>query len=351
MCSAIQMKTNPYLWPLKRQRLLRSNAPILVGPFLGEVGLEALYWLSFLAELKKAGVAPERCIPIGRGGSAVWYGTPQGIELYAMRTLQDVRVENRIRLMKTQILKQMDWTPFDQNVIMDVARTLGLRRYHTLHPSWMYQTLAPYWTGQRGLDWLASRALYEFLPAPPLPEGLELPEKFVAVKFYIRATFPYKQPTIDLAMKTVDQLLNHSAVVVLNTGLHADEHQDLPFKPRANLTILKDLLPMTAENTLAAQSAVMARAMGFVGTYGGLAQLAQRFGRPCVTFYADWGYTMMAHKHLSDGISLRTGVPFIVHGLKEIPLLKTVLPNVVVAQPLTTAVAPFPLTLVPPVAS
>lgn len=331
------MNYHPSFWPLYKRRLLHSSRPILVGPFVGEVGLECLYWLSFLEVLKDAGVKAERMIPIGRGGSAIWYGCPTGIELYAMRSLQDVRVENMIRAKKTGMIKQMDWTHFDRSVVADVAKTLNLKKYWALHPSWMYRTLAPYWGGQRGIDWLMARAKYDLMKAPPLPDGLTLPEMFVAVKFYFRGTFPHTQPCLDLARHTVNRLLKEGPVVLLNTGLHADEHVDLTFKPQANLFQLRDLTTVTAENSLLLQSGVIARAQGFVGTYGGLAQLAQKFARPCITFYAEWGGTMMAHKHLSDAISLRTGIPFIVHALKEIPLVKTVLPDFIIGQPLTLA--------------
>jgi hypothetical protein len=82
---------HPSLWPAYKQLLLRSTRPILAGPFIGECGLEVLYWISFLDKLKSQGLDPKRLIPISRGGAGAWYGTPTAIELYAMRSLQDVR--------------------------------------------------------------------------------------------------------------------------------------------------------------------------------------------------------------------------------------------------------------------
>jgi hypothetical protein len=48
-------------------------------------------------------------------------------------------------------------------------------------------------------------------------------------------------------------------VVILNTGLHADDHQDLAFKPQPNVILLRDLATITPENGLHWQGAVIAR--------------------------------------------------------------------------------------------
>jgi len=328
----------PYLWPAYKRRLIHSDTPILAGPFLGEAGLECLYWLSFLETLKQAGVKSERIIPIGRGGSAAWYGTQQGVETYAMRTPQQVRIETLVKRAKTGMTKQMVNTPFDRAIIRDAADNLGLKSYHTLHPSWMYQTLQPYWNGHRGLDWLHSRAMYGLLPPPALPEGMTVPDgDFVCVKFYFRSTFDYKQESLHLAKAVVKKLSDQSPVLILNTGVHADDHRDMEFKAMPNVYQLRDCLTLTPSNTLWAQSAAIARAQGFVGTYGGLAQLAQRFGKGAVTFYTQWGGTLMQHKHLSDAIALRTNIPFVVLQVQQLALLSIVLPMVVQQQPLTTS--------------
>lgn len=331
----------PSLWPAYKRILQRSSLPILAGPFLGECGIECLYWLSFLEHLKQSGVDPKRIIPIARSGSAAWYGCPTGVEVYAMRSLQAIRVQQRIRRMTTGLVKQMHANAFDRDLTKDAAASLGLTRYHRLHPAWMYQTLAPYWNGQKGLDWFHQRATYAFLLPPPVPEGLTLPPEFVAVRFYFRATFEYKHDALQLAKHTVKRLASQWPVILLNTGLHADDHQDLEFKQIPNVQRLGDLIPITAENSLGVQSAVLGRSLGFVGTYGGLAQLAQRLAKPAVTFYTSWGGTSLAHKHLSDAISLRSGIPFVVHAVKDLHLLGSVLPEAAVEVPLTTNSAPL----------
>jgi hypothetical protein len=53
----------------------------------------------------------------------------------------------------------------------DVAHTLELKTYQTLHPSWMYRTLHPYWMMEQGLQWLSRNVPYGFYLNPPAAAG------------------------------------------------------------------------------------------------------------------------------------------------------------------------------------
>lgn len=247
-----------------------------------------------------------------------------------MRTPQDVRVENRIQHQRTGQLKQTHVTEWDRQVIRDAAESLGLKRYKVLHPSWMYQTLNPFWEAQRGLLWLQDRVRFTDLPQMSL-NGVTLPEKFIAVRFYFRPTLSTSPLVLDFVKHAIRTIAKSHPVVVLNNPDFVDDHFDYVPKNEPNVTVLTDLVQTTPENNLAVQSAVLQRAMGFVGTYGGMAQLALRLGKPSVSFYEDWHGTAMPHKHLSDALSLMTGKPFVVLKLGEIPMVQEVLPKVIAA--------------------
>lgn len=335
----------PWIWPAYRRLLQHSDWPILVGPWRGELGYEALYWLPWLDQLREdLHLTPARLIPISRGGMAGVYGTPTGLELHAMRSVQEIRIENRLQRTRTGMYKQMYARAFDKAIHRDVAKTLGLSQYLTLHPAWMFQDVQPFLMGERGLTWLMRRLRYAHWPAPPLPEGIWLPARFVAMRFYARATFPVADVTGQFAAAVLRQIATDTPVVLITSDLHVDDHVD--FEPKhlpANVYRLTDLAPgITAENNLAIQSAVVARSLGFVGTYGGFAQLAQRFARPCITFYTAWYGTCLANKHLSQFLAQELGVPFHVLGLGELALLQSLLPRILVhggdtENPLTTA--------------
>jgi hypothetical protein len=130
-------------WPAYVELLKRSDWPILVGPWRGEIGFEVLYWIPLIRWLMKAGIAKERIMPITRSGAGAWYGVPQGLELYALRDPQACRVETRLQFNQTGMIKQLDISPFDRDVLRDAAETLKLgRKYHVVHPVWMYHVLA-----------------------------------------------------------------------------------------------------------------------------------------------------------------------------------------------------------------
>lgn len=293
------------------------------------MGFEVLYWIPWLRYLRETlKIAPERIIPIGRAGSACWYGCPTGVELYSLRTPQDLRVVNRINQQKYGMLKQIHYDAFDKAVVEEVAASLNLTDYELLHPRHMYRTLSEFWNGEQGFAWLMHRVGYVF-PLPTVPMDVKLPEKFIAVRFYGRPTFPASQQTTELAQATIEKLAQQYPVVLLNNGLHSDEHQDL-LVTGPNITTIRDYVPITELDNLQVVSSVMAKAMGFVGTYGGLAQLALSLGKPSVSFFTDGiGIaTAAAHWHLSTELSLRSGVPFLVQRVNDLPLLGSVLPTV-----------------------
>lgn len=320
-------------WRTYQRYLAKSDKPILVGPFHSELGFEALYWLPFLAQLRHTyGIAPERLIPITRGGTGILYGTPQAVELYGMRTPQDVRVETRIQQQRTGSVKQTHITPFDRQIIKDAAESLNLRDYHVLHPAWVYQVLRPYWEAQRGLAWVQPHLRFEPLPALNL-EGVALPERFVAVRYYFRATLPATPTVIEFAKQSIRMLAKSQPVVILTSGHHLDDHFDYVPKDVDNVTVLSDLVTLTPQNNLAIQAAVLSKAQGYVGTYGGMAQLALRLGKPAITVYDEWQGTALPHRHLSEALALQMGTAFSVTRIGDLPLLQAALPTVTISRP------------------
>src|SRR5947207_13560764 len=60
-----------------RRALARSagaDTPVVVGPFVGEVGFELLYWIPMLRRLLgDLRIDRDRVVPFTRGGAADWY--------------------------------------------------------------------------------------------------------------------------------------------------------------------------------------------------------------------------------------------------------------------------------------
>ena len=331
------------LWPAYRAYLRRRTTPILVGPFRGEIGFEALYWVPFVRAL---GLPRSRLVTVTRGGAGLWYPADQHVELFDLRDPRDLRIENIRQKQQTGLLKQLATTAFDRAVVRDAAAALHLRHYDVLHPSWMYQTLEPFWIGRQGLAWLTARLLPDGHKPEPLAAieatGLTLPEAFVAVRFYARSTFPISEVTNAVVRSTVEHLARERPVVVLNSPLHFDEHLDFPLPEMPNVWQLKDAKILTPQNNLALQSAILSRAVGFVGTYGGLAQLAVQFRKPSLSWYVDWQGTALAHHHWAQALSLVYKVPYHVLPVRDLPYLRAFMPRLTVTQtgPSTRAADP-----------
>ena len=247
-----------------------------------------------------------------------------------MRDPQEVRIANRMQHAETGMLKQMHVTPFDRQVLQDAADSLDIKQPLLMHPAWMYQLLDDFWSGTRGLQWLQQRVRFTGMPALQL-DGVTLPEKFVAVRFYFRATLKRTPLVLDFCKHTIKMIAKTQPVIVLNNPGFVDDHLDYIPKDEPNVQILSDLVQLTPENNLAVQSAVLAKALGFVGTYGGMAQLALRLGKSSVSVYDDWNGTALPHKHLSEALALNQNLAFHVVRIGDMPLLQQVLPQVVMS--------------------
>lgn len=325
------------------RRLSLDDKPILVGPWRSEVGFEAMYWLPFLNWCaKRVPRFIERAAVVSRGGAGRLYPSRQispsllDVDLYSLRSVREVAEENIYDSLKTKVQKQLRCTKWDRAVLKDAAeRVLGKSaRYHILHPSWMYWALAPYWEEQRGLGYLLSMTDYTPLPRPQgvynytvgsvttqMFDGkpFELPDRYVAVKFYRREpTFPLSADTIPFVQHVVATLAQQTHVVLLNSDHGGDDHSDIVVKGQ-NIHTLPTVPP---EQNLALQAAVLGKATAFVGTYGGVAQLALRMGIPSVSFYTTFNGTASAHLSLSNFLSQRTGVPFVATSIRDADLLK-----------------------------
>lgn len=305
---------------LKLRRLAASKRPIVVGPWRSEVGFEALYWLPFLRwMLATYTIDPGRLVIVTRGGAQLLYGGAHGVDLYALRSVASVRAENLYDYQHTQQQKQVRCTAWDRDVLKEAAAQVIGRgaKYHILHPSWMYWCLSPFWDEERGFKFLQS--MTDFTPIPKLPVARipNLPPKYVAMRWYSRATFNAQHPdVVSYIQHLTSMVAAQTPVVLLNQPHEGDDHTDVLVE-HPNVHPVAAVPP--SEN-LALQAQILSHATAFVGTYGGVAQLALRLGVPSVSAYHEWGGTMGGHLDLSLLISRATKVPFLVGSIDDAKL-------------------------------
>ena len=158
----------------------------------------------------------------------------------------------------------------------------------TLHPSLMFRLFRHVWYGTLPFDFFWDRTRYVGVAhaAPPdLRLPVDLPESFSVVKFYSGAALPAADWTRQRLRAMVAREAAVRPVIVLDTGVAVDEHEDYAFTDIANVTSAAAW--MTPATNLAVQSALIARSHLFMSTCGGLAWLAPFLGTPTVAAYAD----------------------------------------------------------------
>ena len=264
-----------------------SRGPIIVGPWVSEVGYEVLYWVPFLRWFQdRYAIDPDRVIAVSRGGVASWYSgiAARYVDVLDVYTPDEFarRAESR-RAAGDQ--KQVDRSDWEREIVEDVQSRIGVRDAHVLHPGLMYRLFRNVWHGDRGLDFLFTHTAYGRQAPFSVAEDDWLPPTFAAVKFYTGPALPDTPETRVQLRAAVARLAEQMPVVSLDTGLGLDEHRDYLFDGIPGVLDLRNR--MTPATNLAVQSRVLARASLYAGTCGSLAWLAPMLGVPTVAVYAD----------------------------------------------------------------
>jgi hypothetical protein len=257
----------------------------VVGPWVAEVGFEVLYWIPFIRRLAaEAGLDSQRLTAVSRGGVGSWYAGIcddyseifDRVEVDEFRSRLEERWEQAGGGQKHMVVDAWDEELLRRTVDWDGAAPF-------LHPSLMYSSLRAGWRGRMRFSDLVGRLQFERW-TPPRDEAIErlLPERYVAVKFYARPSFPNTPEARQFVSAFVTQLAEETPVVLLTSELTYDDHDD--FDPAVAGRVVRLLDDVAPSANLRAQSVALAHADGFVGTYGGLVYLANAYGVPAVGY-------------------------------------------------------------------
>jgi len=293
-----QLQWSRVAWEVEREldAAVNSGRTIVAGPWLSEVGFEALYWIPFLRWVKAAfRLDPARVVAVSRGGTRSWY---EGVAARYVETWEHIDpLEFARRTSERSATKQLEVSPFDLEIVSMVERVLG-ERVAVLHPSLMYRLFSLFWSGQRPMSFLDAHTRYEPIAAPALREQGRLPREYVAVKFYAARSLPDTLDVRRMLAWFVERLAERTHVVLLDTGLVLDEHSDYAFGTSTRIISAKPW--MTPADNLGVQTQIIAGAQAFVGTCGSLAWLAPMLGVNTSAVYVD---PKWLHAHL--GVMLR----------------------------------------------
>jgi hypothetical protein len=265
--------------------LASGSDTILAGPWLGEVGFELLYWVPFLRWFAaRFHVAPERLMVVSRGGTAAWYRPFAALyrETFDYLTPEQFRQRHDERVSANGEQKQTQVLAFERELLRELTPDVTHRSM--LHPSTMYGLYNPFWWGHVGEAWVHARASYARLAAPGA-SGYELPAgAYTAVKFYFNECFPATPANRAFVRQTLERLVARGPVVSLATGLKLDDHDGDDLRALGVRPLPAHLHP---RDNLALQSAIVAGAAAFEGTYGGFSYLAPFHGVPSTAYYSN----------------------------------------------------------------
>jgi hypothetical protein len=287
---------------LELRRLGKTPSPIVVGPWLSEVGFEVLYWIPFLNwACEHGGLDPERLVVVSRGGTGSWYGglAARYFDVLDFFSVEEFRAANQRRIERAGGQKHRLRTEFDDEILRHVQRTLGAPALEVLHPSFMYNLFVRFWRGHAGLELIDRHVRFRPFGPPPGAADPGLPSgDYVAVKFYWSSCFPATPDNRALVGRIVRALAAQSEVVLLDTGLVVDDHRDS--EPPLGERIHRIASRVSAARNLELQSRVVAGARAFVGTYGGFSYLGPSYGVPSLAIYSDADGFLPVHLRVAE---------------------------------------------------
>ena len=288
------------------EEFLRHDRPVIVGPWTGEVGFELLYWVPFVRRMVAAyGIPAERLLVVSRGGVASWYGglATRYADVFSFFSTDEFRQATEAKK------KQRLVGAFDSEVVKRVVAAHSLGRVDLLHPGMMYRLFMPVWKDLATLSRVEKYADYGSVEAADVSVPPEFPPAYVAARFYFSECFPDTPANRAFVASTVNTISQHTPVVLLNTPFAVDDHSDFDASGGRVLRIGERY--MTPEQNLAVQTAVIARASAFVGTYGGYSYLAPFCGVPSLAFYSEQTFKDQ-HLHVAQRAFDQLGGPTLV---------------------------------------
>jgi hypothetical protein len=297
-------------WSVERELagIARGREPILLGPWLSEVGFEVLYWIPFLRWFEdRYRIDRDRVIAVSRGGVADWYEpvAARYVEIFHHLDPDTFARRNADRRTSSEGggQKQTAAGSLDDDILVAAKRQFGIASATVCHPSAMYRLFGQFWLGNRALDLVMSHTRHARYTLSP-PADLELPDRYVAVKFYTGTALPPTEANTRALRGIVAAVASRMPVVMLDAGMKTDEHEDYLFRDIPNVISLQR--HVSAATNLGVQTAVIAGAERFIGTCGSLAWLAPMLGVDTIAVYAE-ERLLLSHIFFATHVYRQTG--------------------------------------------
>jgi hypothetical protein len=276
---------------------------IILGPWVGDVRSEVLYWIPFLRWAAEShGWDRDKLVVVTRGGAGEWYRelAPRCVEILDYLGVDELAPEGTDAA-ALQDRQSRGRTDLDREILRIAKQDVGAKRVKSLHPTLMYRLFVSAEKEPANAEFFHEFAVYRRFPEAPASGLLdEQPEAYVAVGFSFNPSFPDTMENRRFVASVVEQLQAHSAVVLLNPSVTASLGCDAGLETRANVHRIDHL---TGPNRmLALQAEAIAGARAFVGSHAGVAYAAPFLGVEAVIFHSELRAADAAHLNFAVSV-------------------------------------------------
>lgn len=298
----------PFLADAEAHGLASSEKPILLGPWMGNANWELLYWRPYVSWLlEQLGPSQRRIIAVSRAGADAWYGglSSEYVDLLDLYSVEDFERVSAERLEVTGMRKQRYISDVERDILTRVARALdlGLDDCDVVHPATMFRMFDEVWRGRLPPDFVLQYCRFADLEAVP-PVGVDLPPRYVAVRFSVEPTYGDRAAAHDYVNELVQALATRIPVVSLDTG-YSVEGAEFELEPCDGMISMHGRVP--ARRALELQTQVVAGATAFVGTLGGSVPLAMACGIPTTGLYLEQPGFAAVQRTIAELMSVAMG--------------------------------------------
>ena len=288
-----------------------KDKDLFLGPWLGDVGSELFQWIPYVRRLKENGRLHHKNVyAISRGGVENWYGGLADNYVEILDYIDDkiyqepfLRGKKRslgekvpaLNKFGNETLNQFRISIIEKNLIAKYAEQHNIKNYEIFHPSHMWinvNKFKAHWQND-------SLSLYEFDKSflyekfrmvtkkySDLVDELDLPEDFIAAKFYYHPTnLLESKENAKHVSDYIRKLSKKKKIVDLSVPLPVDEVKShlLDYE---NPNIFQVPLISQKSINLGVQTEIIRRSQGLVGTYGGMSLLPAFLGKPHLGFFS-----------------------------------------------------------------
>lgn len=287
--------------------LARRDRTLIVGPWVGEVGFELLYWIPFLRHLLRDSPPGRRIVAASRGGVSDWYSdlATEYVDLLDFLEPGDLRRDTEGRIAKRVSDKQTHWTALDRRAIEGVRERAGVARGEAdvLHPYMMFRRYRGVWIRRRSLAVVERETEVRSLNGATRSAA----GGYIALKPYFSGAFPQNDDNVQRLRELVRRVASRTRVRVLSSGITIDDHVEPDL---SDIPGVEPVSPGRANENLARQAAVVAGADALIATYGGFSYLGPLLGIPTIAFHAGGSFNTVHLDLMSEAIrTLRRDSP------------------------------------------